>query len=278
MRLPDFLCIGAQKSATSWFYAMLRQHPNVWMSPLKELHYFDRYLDDSRETRWRHAMLYEKNRDVPPWNADAAEWATYMDRVAAHQEVSLDWYRDVFSWPVADDVLTGDITPAYMEISENAVAHARELLGDIKILVIVRRPLERELSQLRMWRTKKDSGVPEPETDAEWMHLYDVMLKEQTRGGYSTGIPLWQKYFSEKNFFVMPFADVRERPLMLMKEVEDFLEIPNFGLYRMLQKQIHKSKDAVIPQIVIERAMERVAGEEAFLRDRFGEEFYARTK
>ena len=67
MRLPGFLCIGAQKSATKWFYEMLRQHPKVWMSPLKELHYFDRFMDDSRETRWRHNMLAEKNRTSPPW-------------------------------------------------------------------------------------------------------------------------------------------------------------------------------------------------------------------
>jgi hypothetical protein len=278
MRLPGFLCIGAQKSATKWFYEMLRQHPKVWMSPLKELHYFDRFMDDSRETRWRHNMLAEKNRTSPPWDADLDQWTAYMDRISAYEEVSLDWYRDVFSWPVADDVVTGDITPAYMEVPESAVIHAHELLGDIKIMLIVRRPLDRELSQLRMWRTKKDSGVPEPQTEAEWMHLYDVMLARETRGAYSRGIPLWLKYFSEKNFFAMPFADVRERPLMLMKEVEDFLEIPNFGLYRMLNKQIHKSKEAVIPQSVIDRASERVAKENEFLKSHFGREFYARTK
>ncbi len=38
---PDFLCIGAQRSGTTWLHHNLRQHPEIWMPPLKELHYFD---------------------------------------------------------------------------------------------------------------------------------------------------------------------------------------------------------------------------------------------
>ena len=41
MSLPDFLCIGAQKSGTSWLDANLRFHPELWLPPAKELHYFD---------------------------------------------------------------------------------------------------------------------------------------------------------------------------------------------------------------------------------------------
>jgi len=38
---PDFLCVGAQKGGTSWLYQQLAAHPDFWMAPLKELHYFD---------------------------------------------------------------------------------------------------------------------------------------------------------------------------------------------------------------------------------------------
>ena len=39
---PDFLCIGAQKGGTRWLYDQLQIHPDFWMPPVKELHYFDR--------------------------------------------------------------------------------------------------------------------------------------------------------------------------------------------------------------------------------------------
>ena len=38
---PDFLCIGAQKGGTQWLYDQLQYHPDFWMPPIKELHYFD---------------------------------------------------------------------------------------------------------------------------------------------------------------------------------------------------------------------------------------------
>jgi hypothetical protein len=40
-RLPNFLVIGAMKSGTSSLAAYLDAHPDVWMAPTKELHFFD---------------------------------------------------------------------------------------------------------------------------------------------------------------------------------------------------------------------------------------------
>jgi hypothetical protein len=38
---PDFLIIGAQKSGTTWLDRNLRLHPDLWLPPEKELHFFD---------------------------------------------------------------------------------------------------------------------------------------------------------------------------------------------------------------------------------------------
>lgn len=39
-RVPNF-CIGAQRSATTYLYELLRVHTNAHLSPSKEVHYFD---------------------------------------------------------------------------------------------------------------------------------------------------------------------------------------------------------------------------------------------
>jgi len=39
--LPNFLIIGAQKSATSWLARCLREHPDVFMTEVKEIHFFN---------------------------------------------------------------------------------------------------------------------------------------------------------------------------------------------------------------------------------------------
>jgi hypothetical protein len=38
---PHFIGIGAQKAGTTWLYRNLQEHPEVWLPPEKELHYFD---------------------------------------------------------------------------------------------------------------------------------------------------------------------------------------------------------------------------------------------
>jgi len=59
--LPTFVCIGAQKAATTWLYGQLRQHPEVFLPRVKELNYFyrdlplERYQDHYRSATPRHA-------------------------------------------------------------------------------------------------------------------------------------------------------------------------------------------------------------------------------
>lgn len=45
--LPSFVCIGAQKAATTWLYAQLKGHPQVFLPATKELNFFYRDLPAS---------------------------------------------------------------------------------------------------------------------------------------------------------------------------------------------------------------------------------------
>jgi hypothetical protein len=52
--LPNFLGIGAQKAGTSWLYENLKLHPEIYLSDRKELHYFDKELNNSLFTYSRN--------------------------------------------------------------------------------------------------------------------------------------------------------------------------------------------------------------------------------
>lgn len=45
MTMPNFLLIGAQKAGTTSVYYYLRQHPQVYMSPIKESNFFAFFED-----------------------------------------------------------------------------------------------------------------------------------------------------------------------------------------------------------------------------------------
>ena len=38
--LPNFFIVGAAKAGTTFLYYYLKQHPEIYMSPVKEPHFF----------------------------------------------------------------------------------------------------------------------------------------------------------------------------------------------------------------------------------------------
>jgi hypothetical protein len=59
-RLPNFLYIGPDKAGSSWLHDVLIEHPQVFMTPAKDLYFFDRYYDKGVD--W-YAAHFEKAGD-----------------------------------------------------------------------------------------------------------------------------------------------------------------------------------------------------------------------
>ena len=47
--LPDFLFIGAAKCGSTWFFDVLRDHPEIYVPLAKDIYYFDQHYDRSRD-------------------------------------------------------------------------------------------------------------------------------------------------------------------------------------------------------------------------------------
>ena len=152
--LPSFLCIGAQKAGTSWLYAQLQSHPEVWMPPVKELQYFNHlYVPEHRAwTTWHirqgaaKALGFHHARHEPP----DFGYVRYLADLASTDLFTDDWYLRAFDRPAANGKLVGEITPEYSTIPEAGIRHLRGLLGAVKVIYLLREPLGRALSQLRM--------------------------------------------------------------------------------------------------------------------------------
>jgi hypothetical protein len=67
---PDFIGIGAQRSGTSWIYACLFAHPDLFL-PRKEIHFF------SRQRNWQHGYEWYEELFSERHSAKAVgEWST----------------------------------------------------------------------------------------------------------------------------------------------------------------------------------------------------------
>ena len=61
-RLPNFLYVGPDKAGSSWLHEVLLKHPDVYLTPAKDLYFFDRYYD--RGLAWYAAQFRDARHEA----------------------------------------------------------------------------------------------------------------------------------------------------------------------------------------------------------------------
>lgn len=159
-------CVGATKAGTSWLYRYLHGHPDARLRSLKELHFFDtidhddydhqlgswaalrRDLQARREAApegdWRRGNLQRQIDDLDEMTA-ALELARGGDRPAA-----LAAYLRYLDGRVGTGGLVADITPGYALLSAERLGMIAGLSSGVRVLYMMRDPVERLWSHVRM--------------------------------------------------------------------------------------------------------------------------------
>jgi hypothetical protein len=225
-RYPDFLCIGAQRAGTSWLYSNLRQHPQIWLPPLKELHYFDTNWPSqtSQSNQWnrrwlRHVRhLLSRIKDPRQLLKPESKWLFRYLFLPRNDR----WYGSLF--PNDRDLVVGEMTPRYAMLDEHVVAHMASLMPKAKIIYILRNPIERSWSAAAMHLEKQRAKHIDQASDEEIQSALDWMQTLE-RTDYVTHIELWSRHFGDDNPFVGFFDELAEDPASLLRRILDFLNI-----------------------------------------------------
>ena len=208
----SFAMIGAQKAATSTLYRMLVKHPEVVGGPEKEMRFFMR-----EDVDW----------DEP----DYAEYVRPAKRASVH--------------------VAGDATPDYA-IWPHAIERMHRYNPDLRVILSVRDPIERAMSQWSMERDRiatfpdvpdaiaayATDRLPEevPDGVKPWEFLRHTMF---ARGLYAQQVRRVLQVFPREQFLAVDFADIARAPGDTLDRVTDFLGLPRFEQH---PKQSHKNK------------------------------------
>jgi hypothetical protein len=126
-RLPDFLLMGAPKAGTTALHAALAQHPELFLSGVKEPKYY--LCGDSPPPAYRGPGDAHSNR----------EWIWQRQR-----------YLDLFA-EAGDDQLAGESTPFYLYHRDAR----RRIAGDLpraRLVAVLRDPVDRAYSNwMHLW-------------------------------------------------------------------------------------------------------------------------------
>ena len=228
---PDFLCVGAQKGGTTWLYQQLDSHPDFWMPPRKELHYFDE--------------LSRTKRAFPPRRRDARDlW--FLERItslSARSYIDLDNYARLFE-PKASR-LSGDITPAYSMLNDEIIQRIVDHFPRLKVIFLARDPVERAWSQLSM-AVSVQMIKPFDVTDIDEVIRNLLHPGVLLRSYPSAIVARWKRHVHPDQFRTYFFDDLKKNPVELRCSILNFLgadpDKPGGGLSADYNSQADKKK------------------------------------
>lgn len=243
MPLPtvDFLGLGAQRTASTWLDRCLRQHPQLYLPEVhKEIHYFNRLAGrappsmrvtsvlggvlgtDEAAREWRTKVFWSLARIRSRHGLSIAGARALVRAVSFHApgRKDDDWYRRQFTHGVGR--VKGEITPAYALLDDSVVRHATSLFPDVKLIFILRDPVSRSLSQLRLrWAESRRHHRAPPADLAAFLTSRSVI----DRNDYLRTIDTWGRYVPPERFLIGWYDDTLADPEGVMRRVTAFLGV-----------------------------------------------------
>lgn len=220
--LPDFLCIGAQKAGTSWLYHLLRDHPNVWLTPFKELHYFDMwqhhpsplsffYYDRIWCARFFSTIMSRlRGRGIQP-----LPWETrYL-----FGKRTMKWYLSLFT--PRHNQKAGEMTPAYSILNKDEICTIYRWLPKLKLIFIMRDPIDRAWSAMRMAHNDKRLDIRDEKEVIEQLNGIDV----RHRGNYTRTLDNWSSFYPKSQIFIGFLEEIQSGPDTFLRRLCRFLDI-----------------------------------------------------
>lgn len=207
--LPDFIIIGGQRCGTTSLFNYLAQHPNVFPSYRKEVHYFDANYD--KGLQWYRAHFPSHlARQVSRW------------RGRIH--------------------LTGEASPLYL-FDPRVPERVRRDLPGVKLIALLRDPVSRAHSHYHKARKfghetldfeealdrEADRLSAERErmaADPDYVGPSHIHHSYTTRGIYLGQIKRWHELFGRDQLLVLRSEDLFTRPGETFDQALRFLGLP----------------------------------------------------
>jgi hypothetical protein len=173
--IADVICIGAQKTSTSWLHHVINVHPDMYVFP--------------------------NMKPVTSTNKEAHFWDWNRKR-------GIDWYRTLMT-PEDPLLKSMDFTPEYAFLPAKDVEECKALNPTAKIIYVLRDPLSRAVSALRM-HAKRETNDADPTShrirfDDDAMAMID-RARILDHSSYVANHARWARHYDD--ILVLNYEDI----------------------------------------------------------------------
>jgi hypothetical protein len=218
---PDFLIIGPQRTGTTWLHRNLLHHPNIFLPHTKELYFFN------------HLKI--ENVKEKTYTSDRLEWyaSQFSINLIKYYKKNLTLFKSYRSLRNLDynikrffsPIAKGEATASYAAMPEELIKEIFVLNPSIKILLMIRNPVERAWSDAKLSLLKLPGRAFEDLDFKEFENFYSNEYIAHC-GEYTTIIQNWEKYTKTNNFFIGIFDNISKDPMNLLNNIFHFLDLP----------------------------------------------------
>ncbi|MCK9504237.1 MAG: sulfotransferase domain-containing protein [Porticoccaceae bacterium] len=191
MKTPDFLVIGAQKSGTTTLFSLLRRHPQIYLPPQKEVQFFS------------NDNLYEKG---------------------------MDWYCSENFGSLSAHEIAGEISPQYL-LYEKVPKRIAKDLPNVKLIAILRHPLERSYSHYLMSRRRgqESRGFREAfEDSVRYFRDGKPILEAEAyyqNSNYAEALQKYIELFGGEKILILFQEQLDKSPIDVLYKIYSFLGV-----------------------------------------------------
>lgn len=201
---PNFIVAGASKSGTTALFHGLKQHPDIFLPPTKELHYFS------------YPELYKRTNGPGD---------KYIIRTII---TSWDAYLSQFQKANVGYQARGDISPSYL-FFPSVAQRIRDKLGPIRIIIILRNPVEKIFSQYsHLVRDGREElsfiHALEQERDRFKKGWSDMWLYRES-GYYCDKVAEFLRVFGKNSVLVLFFEKFKSSPVQTLQKIAQFVGV-----------------------------------------------------
>ncbi len=214
----DFIAIGAMKSGTTSVHKYLSEHENIFLPPEKEAPFFS---DDER---------YAKGFD--------AYWGDFFGHIKEGQ-------------------ISGTVTPLYM-MNPIVPGRIRETCPDVKLIAVLRDPIERAYSHYHMSvRIKGESRTFNSVVAGQLREENLLNARKRTEywsdyvvyGEYGRILKDYYSVFPKEQILVLFMNELIDDPNKFMDKIFEFLGVETKKL-KNVGKKFHNSKQMGVMPLV----------------------------
>ena len=242
-KLPNFFIVGAPKCGTTSLYHYLDQHPEIFMSPLKEPHFF--------ATEICTENVAEELR--PQVDKDAEELRQYLRGDMKEKRMGgkiSDWtdYLRLFH-NAREEKARGEASVCYLW-SQTAAANIHARLPQAKILMMLRDPSEVAFS---LYLQSLGKGL----IKGSFRHTIDTCLRMKDKqfslwypflelASYAEQVQRFLNFFPRRNILICFYERYRQQQYDVLQEIFRFLEVDD----RFLPDTSRRHLEPRIPRFV----------------------------